>query len=248
MSIPILTYHSLDDSGAVTSVAPADFEQHMRSLARRGFTGISLSQLLDAWENRSTLPARPVVITFDDGFANLLTHAAPLLTELKFKATIFVVSGRCGKTNDWPGQAPGIPRLPLLSWVELAQMSAAGFEIGAHTITHRPLNKLSAEEVREEIVGSKTEIENRLGHAATTFAYPFGITGKSGREVARGNFRAACGVELGTTSTSDDRHCLRRLDVYYLRNPTVFNLLGSPAGSAYLALRGVGRKVRACLP
>src|SRR6266480_6947225 len=111
---PILTYHSLDDSGSVTSVPPRFFREHMNSLAQRGFAGISLSELIDAWDGVGNLPPRPVVLTFDDGFANLLEHAAPLLSELRFRATIFVVSGRCGQTNDWPNQAADIPRLPLL--------------------------------------------------------------------------------------------------------------------------------------
>ena len=72
--VPILTYHSLDDSGAVTSVAPRDFICHMRSLVQAGFTGISLSDLLDGWEGRSRLPPKPVVLTFDDGFANVLEN------------------------------------------------------------------------------------------------------------------------------------------------------------------------------
>src|SRR3979411_1343692 len=88
--VPILTYHSLDDSGAVTSVAPRDFREHMQILAHRGFTGITLSALLDCWDGRGTLPPRPVVITFDDGFSNVLEHPPPPLADLGFGATIFV--------------------------------------------------------------------------------------------------------------------------------------------------------------
>ena len=246
-SVPILTYHSLDESGAVTSVAPRDFAAHMDSLARRGFAGISLSGLLDGWEGKAPLPPRPVVLTFDDGFANLLPHAAPLLAGLGFRATLFAVSGRCGQTNDWPDQAPGIPRLPLLSWPELAQMTAAGFEIGAHTVTHRPLPALSAEEARREILESKAMIEDRLGRPVTTFAYPFGRMNAASRDCVRETFRGACGVELRPASRQDDRHVLPRLDVYYLRRPAVFNLLGTRTGGAYLALRGAGRRLQARL-
>ncbi len=242
--VPILTYHSLDDSGSVTSVAPADFVQHMRSLARRGFTGISLSELLDAWENKTTLPARPVVLTFDDGFANLLPHAAPLLSELKFRATLFVVSGRCGQTNDWPDQAPSIPRLPLLTWDELAQLAPLGWEIGAHTVTHRPLTSLSADEARREILESKTTIEQKLSRAVTTFAYPFGLMNAASRDCVRENFRAGCSVEFGTAAPPHDRSALPRLDVYYLRSPAIFNWFGTSAGGAYLVLRGAGRLLK----
>ena len=84
MMVPILTYHSLDQSGSVISMAPAAFREQMRLLAARGFVGIGLGQLLDAWGGRATLPARPVVLTFDDGYSSFIEHAAPTLTALGF--------------------------------------------------------------------------------------------------------------------------------------------------------------------
>ena len=246
-AVPILTYHSLDESGAVISVAPRDFETHMRSLAARGFAGVSLSELLDGWDGLSKLPARPVALTFDDGFANLREHAAPLLSELGFRATIFAISGRCGQMNDWPDQASGTPRLPLLSWEELAQMTATGFEVAAHTVTHRRLTEIPPAEAEREIMESKAMIEDRLGLAVETFAYPFGLFSGRHCRTARQHFRGAVSVKLGRASPMDDRHQLPRLDVYYLRRPALFQLLETPAGRAYLALRAVGRSVRAGL-
>jgi peptidoglycan/xylan/chitin deacetylase (PgdA/CDA1 family) len=243
-SVPILTYHSLDDSGAVTSVAPLDFREHMQILAQRGFTGIGLSALLDAWDGRRTLPPRPVVITFDDGFANVLEHAAPPLADLGFGATIFVVSGRSGLTNDWPNQVADTPRLPLLSWSELAQMARGGFEIGAHSVTHRALTEISQSEASKEIVESKTAIEDQLGQAVQTFAYPFGLFNGSICKVVREQFRGACSTKLEKAKPTHDRHCLPRLDVYYLRRPIFFWIFETPFGRSYLALRGAGREMR----
>ena len=242
--VPILTYHSLDDSGAVTSVAPRDFREHMHILAERGFTGISLSALLDSWDGRHKLPPSPVVITFDDGFANVLEHAAPLLADLGFHATIFVVTGRCGQTNDWPNQAPDVPRLPLLSWSELVQMATAGFEIGAHSVTHRPLTEIPQPEAAREIVESKAAIEDQLGKAVQTFAYPFGLFSRTICEVAREQFRGACSTKLERAKPAHDRHCLPRLDVYYLRRPIFFRIFETPLGHSYLAFRGASREMR----
>ena len=243
-AVPILTYHSLDDSGAVTSVAPRDFREHMHILAQRGFTGISLSALLDFWDGRGVLPTRPVVIAFDDGFSNVLEHAAPLLSDLGFSATIFVVSGRCGQTNDWPNQGSRTPRLRLLSWSELGQMVAAGFEVGAHSVTHRPLTEISHLEAAREIVESKATIEDRLGQVVQTFAYPFGMFTDGHYEIVRSHFRGACSTKLERAKPTHDRHCLPRLDVYYLRRPIFFRALETLAGRTYLALRSVGRKMR----
>lgn len=244
---PILTYHSLDESASVTSVRPQFFREHMHSLARRGFVGISLSELLDAWDGSGTLPSRPVVLTFDDGFANLLEHAAPVLSELGFRATIFVVSGRCGQTNDWPNQAPGIPRLPLLSWSQLAQMATAGFEFGAHSVTHRPLTEIAPAEAQREILESKATIEQQLGRPVQTFAYPFGVFTCMHYEIVRNHFRAACSVELAKAGPANDRHQLPRLDTYYLRHPFLFQLFETLPGRVYIRLRGIGRNVRSAI-
>ena len=244
---PILTYHSLDESGSVTSVGPRCFREHMHILEQRGFTGISLSALLDSWDGRGTPPPRPVVLTFDDGFANILEYAAPILSELNFHATVFVVSGRCGQTNDWPNQIPGIPRLPLLSWSELTQLEGAGFEVGAHSVTHRPLTEIPAAEAEREIVESKMMIEDQLGQPVQSFAYPFGLFRRADYEVVRKHFRGACSAKLGKASPTNDRHLLPHLDVYYLRRPIFFRLFETLAGDGYLALRGVGRKMRGAI-
>jgi len=238
--VAILTYHSLDNSGSVTSVAPRDFSRHMHILSQRGFTGISLSTLLDSWENGSELPSRPVVITFDDGFANFLDYAAPLLSHLGFGATIFVVTGRCGQTNDWP-QRSGTPRLPLLSWSALADMAAAGFEIGSHSVTHRLPTEVSKAEAEREIVDSKAAIEDQLGQTVQTFAYPFGLIDRASYEFVRQHFRGACGTKLAKAKPTNDRYDLPRLDVYYLRHPIFFRLFETPAGQFYLTLRRIAR-------
>jgi peptidoglycan/xylan/chitin deacetylase (PgdA/CDA1 family) len=243
--VPVLTYHSLDESGSVVSTAPGVFREQMRALADRGFTGIAAGQLVDAWEGNAMLPARPVVLTFDDGFANVLDHAAPVLAALKFSATVYVVSGLCGKTNDWPDQGAAIPRLPLLSWAALAELITGGFEMGAHSVTHQQLMRLSRSAVEREVLGSKEMIEQRLGQVVKTFAYPFGLVSPDAHAVARAGYRAAMGTVLGVARRTDDRHCMARVDMYYFRDPRMFRLFGTAAGRAYLSARALGRAVRA---
>ncbi|MFN2509799.1 MAG: polysaccharide deacetylase family protein, partial [Chthoniobacterales bacterium] len=147
------------------------------------------------------------------------------------------------QTNDWPHQAPDIPRLPLLSWSELAQTVAAGFEIGAHTVTHRRLPELSPDEARQEILDSKKMIEDRLRCEVSTFAFPFGRFTRTTYETVRENFRGACGVNLAKARPDDDRHQLSRLDVYYLRSPWLFQFFETVPGRAYLQLRAIGRSL-----
>lgn len=243
-AVPILTYHSLDDSGSVISVAPSAFREHMGSLRDKGFSGISLGRLLDAWEGRAPLPARPAVLTFDDAFRNFGEAARPVLEAAGFSATVFAVAGRCGGTNDWPGQLARVPRLPLLSAAELRDLAGAGFEIGSHGLTHAALDGLSADEAEREVVGSKRALEDALGRPVEVLAYPYGRTSAGVRGLAAAHYRASCGIELGAAGAGHDRHELPRIDVYYLRRPGLFRTLGTPLGRGYLALRGLGRRLR----
>jgi peptidoglycan/xylan/chitin deacetylase (PgdA/CDA1 family) len=243
--VPILTYHSLDESGSVISVAEETFAEHMAILAERGYTAIRFDRLLDAWNGGADLPDRPVVLTFDDGFRNTLEHAAPVLTRHGFAATVFVVSGHCGGTSDWSDQGRDMPQLPLLNWAEARELSAAGWEVAAHSVSHARLPQLSAEAARREIVDCKAAIQDELGAPVTTFAYPYGETNAAVTDIAREQFGGAVSVRMGTARATDDRHLLPRLDMYYLRKPATFRRLGTAGGSAYLGLRALARRLRA---
>ena len=247
-AVPILTYHSIDDSRSVISVGPAAFRAHMQVLRDGGFTGIPLGRLLDAWDGRAALPPKPVVLTFDDAFRNFAESARPVLASHSFGATVFAVAARCGGTNDWAGQLASVPRLPLLSAAELRELATAGFEIGSHGLTHAALDGLSPAEAEREVVGSKRALEDAVGRAVDVLAYPYGRAGASVRAVAAAHYRAACGVVLARARAADDRHALPRIDAYYLRRPRVFRMLGTPLGGAYLALRAAGRRVRGGSP
>jgi peptidoglycan/xylan/chitin deacetylase (PgdA/CDA1 family) len=246
LKVPILTYHSLDDSGSVISMPPRKFREQMWALAAHRFTAIRFDELADAWKGRGTLPERPVVLTFDDAFANVLEHAAPVLSGLGFRATIFAVAGECGRFNDWP-QAFGVPRLPLLAFGDLAQLVDAGFEIGDHSLTHAPLNELAPESARREIVESKQILEDGIGTAVTTFAYPFGLVSPAVVEIVRQHYRAACSARLAMARRCDDRHLLPRIEMYYWRVGGLFQLFGTPLGKGYLRLRAFGRRIRKAL-
>lgn len=245
--VPILTYHSLDDSDSVISVAPDRFRRQMTALRDWGFRGIRLVDLIDARQGRARLGGRPLVLTFDDGFRNVREHAVPILLELGFRATIFAVAGHCGQSNDWPSQPPGIPRLPLLSRGELRELADAGFEIGAHGIGHAPLTRVGPQVARAEVEDSKTILEQMLGREVATFAYPYGLVNEPVEALVAARYRGACGVEMGWSRPDDPPHRLSRIDAYYLRTMPVFHAFPTPIGRAYLGLRAIGRGCRARL-
>ena len=209
--------------------------------------GIRFDRLIDALNGNAVLPPKPVVLTFDDAYVNFQEHALPALREAGFFATLFVVAGLVGKTNEWPGQGPSIPRMPLLDWPALREIAQAGIEIGSHTFTHPRLEQTSADRLEQEIAGSRRALEEGAAAPVTTFAYPFGTHSPASVEIVRAHYRAACTTRMATARTSHDRHLLPRIDAYYLREPRRYARFGTPLGDAYLGIRALGRAVRALL-
>ena len=239
----VLTYHSLDDSDSVISVRPEVFAWQMRRLAAQGYQGLRFDALVDAWVNGTSLPDKAVVITFDDAYMNVAEHAAPVLTELGFSATIFFPNDKAGGYNDWPGQDSSIPRLSIMAWDEARRLSDAGFELAGHTAAHLSLPTLRPDEARREIVDAKHAMEDRIGAPVRTFAYPFGHWDDVSLALVREHYLGACTARLGG-ARSDDHHLVSRIEMYYLREPALFRTLQTWPGDAYLGLRAFGRRLR----
>ena len=244
--LAVLTYHSLDASGSVVSVTPEAFAAQMSTLAEAGFRGVSLREAVAHRETRGVWPERSVALTFDDGYANFYEVAAPEIARRGFTATIFVVSGHVGGRNDWAPPPAGLGSLQTLSWSQLAELSSAGIEIGAHTRTHKDLRELSAPEAQDEINGSRAEIEDHLGRSVETFAYPFGYISHASLEIVRRDFRAACTTVLRRAG-EEPLHELPRVDMYYLRSPRRLALLLEGRLDRYLTVRRLARSVRSAV-
>ena len=235
----VLTYHSLDRSGSVISIKPETFREQILWLVESGVAVVPLSELLQL--NRSGAESAAVALTFDDGFENFLTEAFPLLQEHHLPATVFLVTGYCGSTNDWPSQPRQFGGKRLLGWPRIEQMQRAGIEFGAHTVNHPNLTTLPPGAACSEILDSKKQIEDHLGAAVTSFAYPFGAESPALREVVAEHFTVGCSARLGYLDARSPAASVERIDVYYPRNSFWFQRLFTPAGRAYLSLRGLGR-------
>lgn len=225
----IVMYHSLDRSGSPVSITPEMFRAHMRILAEQGIPVVPLGQAANT--------PGSVALTFDDAFRNFSEHALPELARHRFPATVFAVSGFCGRTNDWPGQPAGIPILPLMSWSELRDAASAGVAIGAHTVTHPRLDEVDEATARREIEDSAREIQDRLGLAAGSFAYPYGAASRAVRELVDSRFEYAVSTELDYASAASDPHWLPRVDAYYFQSEALFRRLFSASGALYLQVR-----------
>lgn len=242
--IPILTYHSIDDSGSVISISPQKFRLQMHYLREKNFNIVSLKDIVQYLREKVTLPPRSVSITFDDGFANLHSVAYPILKSCGFTATIFLVPGHCGKNNQWQGQPGVIPILDLLDWDRIKEMADDGFDFGAHTMRHADLSTLTTEQAREEIVNSKLTIEERLGRPVQFFAYPYGSATSEIRDIVTDEFSGACSVKLNFSSLKSDIHMLPRIDMYYFSNNNLFESIGTRVFSSYIFCRSIIRSIR----
>lgn len=177
--IPALMYHKVGDAPRGSKlkklwVRTADFEWQMEYLLAHGFTPMLFSELAAAEDGRAPMPARPVLVTFDDGYANNHEQAFPVLRRLGVKANIFLVYETIGIHNAWHDPATE-PWIRMLDWERVFEMRDSGLvEFGSHTMRHRDLAALGPEEVRWELVESKKRLEDRIGRPMVGFAYPYG--------------------------------------------------------------------------
>jgi peptidoglycan/xylan/chitin deacetylase (PgdA/CDA1 family) len=156
-------------------------------------------------------PAKSVVITFDDGYADNFEIALPVLEQFSFPATFFLVSNANG-TAAW-ASVPELKQRRLTSLSE-AKTYLDRVDFGAHTRTHPRLTTLTPVELEDEVGGSKRELEETLAVPVTTFAYPFGNVNDGVRAaVEEAGFLVACGVRSGRNVPATDRYDLRRLEV-----------------------------------
>lgn len=244
-SIPILTYHSLDESRSVISTSPSTFKKQMEYLWEKGYKTLSLSEVINLTYKREPFREKTIVITFDDGYKNVYTEALPVLKKYGFKGTVFLVTDYCGKFNNWPSQRNSIERRPLLSWAEIEEMHKYGIEFGAHTLTHPDLTQIPIQQAEHEIVESKVKIQDYLCVEVQVFAYPYGRYNSEVKEIVQNNFEGACSNKLGKLEIDCNPYVLKRVDMYYLSNHRLFSIVSTTnILDWYLRIRQIFREVK----
>lgn len=185
--VPILMYHVIarPPAGAPFPglyVSREDFAGQVRWLAAHGYRAVTLRRVYDAWRGAATLPSRPVVLSFDDGYRSDYTAAFPVL-----------------RTRRWPGVLNLEVANLRPSWglrpPRVRALAAAGWEIDAHTLTHPDLTRLDAPALRREVAGSRAEIRRRFHVSVDFFSYP------AGRYDARVVTEVQAAGFLGATTT-----------------------------------------------
>ena len=242
--VPILTYHSIDDSGSVISTPAHKFREQMQVLQDSRFNVVSLNNLVTLVHKKQPLPGRTAVITFDDGFSNVYLNAYPVLQEFGYSATVFLVPGYIGKMSRWNAALKGLPVLDLMVWDQIKEMAGGGIDFGSHGMTHEALTKLSLEEARREIIESKLVIQDHLNQEVTLFSYPYGITNRQIKEMVQAEFQGACGTCMDFVTKDSDIYELPRIDMFYFSNNVLFKLIGTSYYSYFVRIRSILRSLR----
>lgn len=213
---PVLTYHKLGPRPRGVRlkglyVGEKLFARQLAELRDAGFSTPLLAEMFPVKENSQ----KQIVLTFDDGFANVLRHGLKPLAENKFRAIQFLVADLLGKTNEWDARA-GEASEPLMDLTQVREWLAAGHEIGSHTLTHPYLTRLSRERAREEIFASKKKLEDLFGRTIGHFCYPYGDWNETVRNlVMEAGYKTAFTTAAGINHVGDSPFELKRFTARY---------------------------------
>lgn len=199
--VPILAYHRVSEDEERYSVSPQQFSEQMQFLQEHDYTAISMAEMADAFSGGQMLPAKPIVITFDDGYADNLVTALPILEKYGMKATVFIIAGSVGQPD-------------YLNWDQAAELLRRGVEIGSHTVSHADLRQATATQKQEEILQSKVLLEGQLSKPVQFLAYPFGQFDPSLFPLLQqAGYRGACTGIAGLNFADDPPYRWKRVNV-----------------------------------
>ena len=229
--VPILMYHSISDTPEEvshpyfkTNTSPHVFAEHMRILREHSYSVISLSSAVEllAPDSEPTT-GKPVVLTFDDGFADFRTQAFPLLREFGFCATVFLPTGFISD------EGRNFNSKRCLRWNEIRELAGSGIQFGTHTVTHPQLRDLHWDQIEREIRESTKALEDEIGKQVESFSYPYAFPEEDRHLKARLKtllvelgYKNGVTTRIGTATKSDDRLFLRRIPANSGVDPVFF--------------------------
>ncbi len=198
-SIPILMYHHIGDFGDSNDyrymyVTTENFRLQMSALKEAGFQTITFNHLLN-----KEIPAKPIIISFDDGYEDNYTKAYPILKENNQTAIIYMPTNFIGLTN-------------YLSKDQLQTMLNYGLAIDSHTINHSNLSSLSETEAIRQIKESKVFLEKEFKQPINSFSYPYGALSDATETVVR-NSNYGTAVVVTSRASSNNLYTLPRIEI-----------------------------------
>jgi peptidoglycan/xylan/chitin deacetylase (PgdA/CDA1 family) len=221
--IPVLMYHHISNTiKSDWSITPQKLNEQLAYLKNNGYTAISLDMLYSYKENKTILPEKSVVITFDDGYSDEYNNAYPLLTKYGFKATFFIITGSVLKKNEDGNE--------YMLLEDLKRLNKGGMDLEAHTVTHPDLSKLSYKQQYNELYKSKKYLEKNFHRKINYMAYPYGLCNNLTHKAAkRIGYRIAFTINGGHEDTYNNRLDIGR--IYINQRMTLNEFTKALAGS-----------------
>lgn len=250
--VVVLMYHRLgyanNDWEAKYCVSPERFAAHMHSLRDGGMQPCDISHFVAWMQGHQTLPSGSFLLTFDDGFMGVHEHAAPVLANLGWPATVFLVTSLLGQRDLWSvKENPSSNTYSLLGKAEIEVMRNQGFSFHSHSRSHVDLSTLPDDLLRVELGDSRAELEDILGCPVPYVAYPYGLFNSKVLQIAREvGYEVGFSVQPGFNRPGQPLMEIRRLDVF--GTDTTGNLLrkvkfGTNDGSWGNMARYYGKRV-----
>lgn len=198
VNLPVLMYHHVQDAETAAqngngylTVSPETFEKQLAYLNEKKYTSIGPAELISFFNQGQPLPKKPILLTFDDGYSDFGTFAAPLLARYSVKAAVFVPTGLI----DNPG---------YLSWSNIASLAQSGFYFGNHTWSHQNLGT-TLEKIKKEVDTAKIQLTDHGQDPLKVFAYPYGTIGQKAV-----NYLQESGYQLAFTTAPGRIHCAKK--------------------------------------
>jgi len=216
MKIPILVYHSISNDESSLSLSINEFEKHIAYLKDRNFETINFDQINSAKKKQ-------IIITFDDGYKDLISCVLPILKKHNFNATCFIVSSLLGKENLWDVDKKNFVQKDLMNLNDTREWVDNGMFIGSHSHNHLDLTSLNNDKITDELTYSKKILEDKIGVKIKNFSYPYGKVNNLVYQKTKEIFEKATTTNRGRFDiNSHDFHLIPRIDMG--KNLSIFKI------------------------
>lgn len=201
--IPVLAYHRIGDTEGHLTIRPEKFEEDLTRIREMGYETISLDVFRNFLNDSNTpMPAKPIMITFDDGYLDNFLNAYPILRKHQMTASFYIITSLVGQDD-------------RLAVGHIREMSAGGMAIGSHTVSHRALGDMSREEATNELILSRAYLEGMLQKPVEFVAYPKGsFNGSTGPLAYTAGYCGGFSIQPGTCNRNTNPFILRRIPVF----------------------------------
>ncbi len=211
--IPVLMYHSISYiPGNNLGVPVTQFAEEIEWLKSHNYSTLSLEDFYQALVHQKSVPQKPILITFDDGYIDNYQAAWPILRENDFRATFFIITSSVGSG--------------MMSWEQIHELADQGNSIASHTVTHPDLSTLSSKQLETELAQSKKDLESNIGKSVDALCFPSGSYNDKTLEIM-----LHLGYKLGFTTKSGK--------VHLGDNPLTLKRIRIPGGMSLTAFKNL---------